>query len=209
MSGGRKKRTLDALFPQVRQLLLEAFFMNPDRWWYHSDLANRLELRPSSLQRELALLTEAGIIERQRDGNRVYYRAHPACPFAPELRGLFVKTTGLMDVLAERLADLLEKADFAFVYGGMARGEVDSSSDVDLMMIGDVLLADLAGVLRHAEAALNREIHPAVLTWEEFAEKALQGNHYMTTVLKGRKLFLKGSEDELAEALERAARQTS
>ena len=209
MSRGVKHSLLDALFPQVRQRLLESFFMNPDRWWYHSDLANHLQLRPSSLQRELAVLTQAGIIKRRRDGNRVYYQANLACPIAPELQGLFLKTSGLMTVLMERLGGLLAKADFAFVYGGMARGEVESTSDVDLMIVGDIGLSEVVSPLRNAEHALGREIHPAVMTWDEFAGKAREGNHYVTTVLKGEKLFVKGSNDELAEALEGAAGKTS
>jgi DNA-binding transcriptional ArsR family regulator len=91
----RKSSALDVLFPAVRQGVLAATLMQPDRWWYLSDLAADLGRRPSSLQRELPRLVAAGILESRDEGNRVYYRANAGCPFFPELKGLFVKTAGV------------------------------------------------------------------------------------------------------------------
>jgi hypothetical protein len=34
----------------------------------------------------------------------VYFQANPECPFLPELQGLLVKTTGMVEVLWETLA---------------------------------------------------------------------------------------------------------
>jgi hypothetical protein len=66
----RKSSTIDALFPAVRQDVLAATFMRPERWWYLSDLATFLKRRPSSLQRELAILSAAGILETRSEANR-------------------------------------------------------------------------------------------------------------------------------------------
>jgi hypothetical protein len=49
----RKKRPLDSLFPRTRQAILTATLLHPEHWWYLSDLAKYLGVRPSSLQREL------------------------------------------------------------------------------------------------------------------------------------------------------------
>ena len=64
----RKTATLQALFPTVRQGVLAATLMQPEKWWYLSELAADLGTRPSSLQRELAALVEIGILERRREG---------------------------------------------------------------------------------------------------------------------------------------------
>ena len=90
----RKKRPLDSLFPRTRQAVLTATLLHPDRWWYLSDLAKHLGVRPSSLQREIATLTSTEILRQRRDGNRVYFQANADCPFLPELQGLLVKTAG-------------------------------------------------------------------------------------------------------------------
>src|SRR5438046_2322809 len=77
---------------------------DPERWWYMSDLAAHLDTTPSSLQRELGALADAGILRRRREGRMVYYRAEPEHPLYPELRGLILKTTGLLGVLRGALS---------------------------------------------------------------------------------------------------------
>ena len=119
----RKSSSINALFPQIRLGILAATCMHPGRWWYLSDLAKHLQVRPSSLQRELSSLVSAGVLLRRRDGNRVYFKPDPECPFLEELQGLMLKTMGLVDVLREELTPLSPRIMWAFVYGSIARGE--------------------------------------------------------------------------------------
>lgn len=196
----RKSRALDALFPRIRQALLAATLLHPERWWYLSDLAKHLGVRPSSLQRELAALVEAGILNRRQDGNRVYFHPNPDCPFLPELQGLLVKTAGVVDVLRQALKSFTKRIDWAFVYGSMARATEVASSDVDLMIIGEVGLADLTPALRRAEARLGRPVNPTLYTPEEFATKLQAGHHFLKAVLDGEKLSVLGDPHDLAAA---------
>jgi uncharacterized protein len=196
----RKSRALDALFPRIRQALLAATVLHPDRWWYLSDLAKHLDVRPSSLQRELAALVDAGILRRRRDGNRVYFQPNPDCPFLPELQGLLVKTAGVVDTLQEVLRRFDKRLDWAFVYGSMARAEELASSDVDLMIIGQVGLAELTPALRRAEGRLGWAVNPTLYTREEFATKLHAGHHFLKAVLDGEKLFILGEPHDLAAA---------
>jgi predicted nucleotidyltransferase len=196
----RKKRALDALFPRIRQALLAATLLQPERWWYLSDLAKHLGVRPSSLQRELAALVDAGILNRRQDGNRVYFQPNPDCPFLPELQGLLVKTAGVVDVLREALKSFTKRIDSAFVYGSMARATEIASSDVDLMIIGQVGLADLTPELRRAEERLGRPVNPTLYTREEFATKLQAGHHFLKAVLDGEKLSILGDTHDLAAA---------
>jgi predicted nucleotidyltransferase len=196
----RKKRAIDALFPRIRQALLAATLLHPERWWYLSDLAKHMDVRPSSLQRELAALVDAGILNRRQDGNRVYFQPNPDCPFLPELQGLLVKTAGVVDVLREALKSFTKRIDSAFVYGSMARATEIASSDVDVMIIGQVGLADLTPALRRAEARLSRPVNPTLYTREEFATKLQAGHHFLKAVLDGEKLSILGDTHDLAAA---------
>jgi len=196
----RKSGNLDALFPRTRQAVLAATLLNADRWWYLSDLAQHLRLRPSSLQPELSRLTEAGILERRADGNRVYYRPDPACPFLPELQGLLTKTAGLADVLRDTLCPFADDITAAFVFGSVARGSEGTASDVDLIVIGDIRLSTLAVRLRAAEKRLLRSINPLLYSQQEWGRKVRDGNHFVNTVRQDPKLFLIGGEHELDNA---------
>jgi predicted nucleotidyltransferase len=195
----RKTSSIDALFPRTRQGILVATMMQPDRWWYLTDLAKHLGTTPSSLQRELSTLTRAGILRRRKEGNRVYFQADPDCPFQAELRGLITKTAGLVDILRQALMRFSSGVDLAFVYGSVARSDERSSSDVDLLVVGEVSLRELTPALRAAEGRLNRPVNASVYNRREFSKKVRAGNHFLGAVLGGERLFVVGGESELAE----------
>lgn len=193
----RKSPILEALFPEVRAKVLATVFGQPNREWYLTELARTLEMQPSSLQRELEALSEAGILEQRRDGRRVYVKADRTSPVFADLRGLLEKTAGVIPVLSSELGSLGESVYLAFVYGSIARSEETSASDIDLMVVGKVGLSDLISALRSSERILGRPVNPSVYSSAEFQERARSGDHFLTTVLKGAKQFVKGGEDEL------------
>src|SRR5271163_3509308 len=113
----RKLRTLDALLPKTRQGILAATLVLPEKAWYVSELARRMGVPSSSLQRELHDLTEAGILKSHRQGRMVYFQANADSPLFHDLRGLLLKTAGLVDVLADALRPLKLKLRLVFVHG--------------------------------------------------------------------------------------------
>jgi DNA-binding transcriptional ArsR family regulator len=195
----RKIRALDALLPKTRQGILAATLVQPEKAWYASELAQRLGVPSSSLQRELQDLTEAGILKTHKQGRMVYYQANRESPVFPDLRGLMLKTAGLVDVLAQALKPVTSKVTTAFVYGSIAAGSEDSNSDIDLMVVGEVSPQDLALPLRRARESLGREINPTVYSLAEFNGKRSAGDHFLTQVLDKPRLVVLGNKDELGK----------
>lgn len=193
----RKSSPIDALISKTTQGLLAATVLQPQRWWYLSDLAKHLGRRPSSLQGPLASLVSAGVLLRRKDGNRVYFQADPSCPFLSELQGIIAKTVGLVDVLREALLPLNSRITVAFVHGSVARSLERASSDVDLIVIGSLGLSKLSPVLEAVEGRLGRPINASVYTPQEFAKKIDAKNHFLRAVLDKEKLFVIGNTDEL------------
>jgi DNA-binding transcriptional ArsR family regulator len=196
----RNVNALDALFPKTRQGILAATLVQPEKIWYVSELARRMGVPSSSLQRELQALTDAGILSSHRQGRMVYYRANPDSPFFPELRGLLLKTAGLVDVLRDALRPLAAKVALAFVYGSIASAQERSESDVDVMVIGSVSPADLALPLRRAREQLGREINPTVYSVAEFNKKRIAKDPFLSEVLSHSRLVVLGSENDLGKA---------
>jgi predicted nucleotidyltransferase len=196
----RNSGPLDALLPKTRQGILAATFVQPAKSWYVSELARRLGVPSSSLQRELQDLTEAGILKSHRQGRMVYYQANADSPLFPDLRGLLLKTAGLVDILADALKPLRTNIPLAFVYGSIASGQERSDSDIDLMVVGDISPVDLAVPLRHARELLGREINPTVYSSAEFAKKRSAKDNFLTEVLTKPRLLVLGSEHELDKA---------
>ena len=188
---------LASLFPGIRRGVLAATMVRPEKWWYLSELADFLHTRPSSLQRELSALVESGILEQRRDGRRIYFKAETRSPIFKDLRSIFEKTAGLIPTLQSTFRPFNKKIVSAFVYGSLARNEERATSDVDLMVIGDVGLADLAHSLRKAEKRLGREINVTIYSVAEFRKKISRTDHFLANVLNGSREFVKGEQRDL------------
>ena len=171
----------------------------PSREWYRSELARELGVSPSSLQRPLAGLVRSGVVVANPDGNRVYYAVETTHPILPELKGLVAKTSGVAGVLRDALSGSKSKVRVAIVYGSVAAGTEGASSDVDLLVVGSVRLADLATPLRRAAAKLGREVNTSVYSVDEFALKLAARNRFLRAVLDKPKLFVLGSANDLEE----------
>jgi DNA-binding transcriptional ArsR family regulator len=193
----RHIKPLDALLPKTRQGILAALLVQPEKAWYVSELARRMGVPSSSLQRELQDLTKAGILKTHRQGRMVYYQANVDAPLFSDLRGLLLKTAGIVDVLADVLKPLTTKVRVAFVYGSIASNSEHSNSDIDFMLIGLLKPAELALPLRRARELLGREINPTVYSPAEFHRKRTSKDHFLTRVLDKPKLFVIGNSDGL------------
>ena len=71
------------------------------------------------------------------------------------------------------------------------------SSDIDLMVIGDVEFREVVSCLTDIENKLGREINPTVYPPEEYKTKIRDKNHFLTSTLREKKIFVIGDEDEL------------
>jgi len=205
----RKTSALGALFPTVRGEVLAATLTQPDKWWYLSELAQFLRTTPSSLQRELKTLVDSGILQQRREGTRTYFKAETRSPLFPELRGLFEKTAGLLPTLQQALQPFQARIECAFVYGSVARRQEHALSDVDLVVIGGVGLAELAPALRKAESRLGREVNVTSYSAREFQIKVAAKDDFLSEVLRGPKEFVKGSQRDLDEAIGKPRRPTT
>jgi DNA-binding transcriptional ArsR family regulator len=163
---------------------------------HNRELERRSGLSESAVRHELIRLTRLGLVVRREDGNRVYYRADKRHPLFPEIHNLVLKTTGLVEVLRTALEK--EAIDVAFVFGSVARGGQVATSDVDLMVIGEIGLRRLSGLLHACEERIGREVNPHILTRTELARRLADGDHFLTSVMKDAKLFVIGDEDGLA-----------
>lgn len=193
----RRSPILDALFPLVRQELLAAALLSPDKWWYMTELADHLKTSLSSLQRELNSLSVSGILERKQDGRRTYYKARKDSPVFGDLRELFLKTAGIVPVLQSELSRFSDKIRWAAIYGSIARSEEGAQSDIDLLVVGEVAMGDLVPVLRSVERRFRREVNVKRYSEREFRDKLRGGDHFVKSVVRGKVISLIGTPDEL------------
>ena len=187
----------EALFSRTLKAVLGILFSDPEKSYHLRDIVRRSGLGQGQVQRDLKRLTEAGVLTRAVKGRMTSYQPNPACPVFPELKGLVVKTIGVVHGLRSALEPLSKDVRVAFIYGSFARGTENSGSDVDLMIIGKVTLRRVVGALQGVQEAVGREINPTVYSPEEYRRKLTVKHHFLTALRKEPKIFLIGDEDEL------------
>ncbi len=202
----RKSSPIDSLVNKTTQAVLAATVLHPERSWYLSDLAKHLRRRPSSLQEPLASLVSAEVLSRRKEGNRVYFQANQNCPFLRELQGLIAKTVGLVEVLRDALVPLRSEIAVAFIHGSVAASREHAASDIDLIVLGSLGLAELSPVLEAVEQRLGRPVNANVYSPEEFAKKISTRNHFLCSVLDKEKLFIVGRPNDMERIVGRKSR---
>ncbi len=200
----------NVLFSTVRRKVLTALLLHTQGSWYLSELARHVGAASSHLHRELGTLVAAGIVTRRVEGRQTYFQADARCPFLPELTGLLRKLVGAPAVLEKSLAGLRPKIRVAFIYGSVARRTEQAHSDVDLLVVGTVAVADLVPALQTAERTLGRPVNPTVYPAAELAKKFRGGHHFVRSIVPdSEKIFVIGSQHELEAIAGATARQTA
>src|SRR5580698_8448852 len=113
----------NVLFSKTQQHVLALLFGQPDSDFYTNEIIRLTQSGTGAVQRELAKLSNAGLIIIKPFGNQKRYQANRDSPLFAELRSIILKTFGLADILKEALKSQLKNIDFAFVYGSIAKQE--------------------------------------------------------------------------------------
>lgn len=181
----------DALFTKTQQRLLSVLYGHPDQSFYLNELVRLAQIGRGSVVRELAKLTESGLVIMTPHGNQHHYQANQDTPIFQELCSLVQKTFGIREILQTALAPLADQLEQAFIYGSVAKGEAHSASDVDLMLVGnDLSYSGIMELLAPAEQQLQRTINPTVYSPAEFEQRIKEQQSFVTRVLEQPRLEL-------------------
>lgn len=186
-----------ALFGKVRRRLLTLLLLDPGESYHFREIRDIVDSGSGAVHRELANLVEAGILTRFEMGNQTRYRANRDSSIYNELRSILLKTSAVPEMIREGLESVPGRIDIAFIFGSYAEGTLDTGSDIDLMVIGDVDFREVVVFLQEVQRMISREINPMVYSPESLKEKKDTG--FIRGVLEGNKIFLKGGMDELGE----------
>jgi predicted nucleotidyltransferase len=173
-------------------------FGQPERSFYATELITLAGVGSGAVQRELASLSQSGLVTVKPVGNQKHYQANPASPIYNELCGMVRKTVGLAEPLRAALAPLARQIKAAFVYGSIAKKEDTATSDIDLMLVSDTLtFNDTILALQAATELLGREVNPNILTQQDFAKRLAEDGSFVSRVMSQPKVWLIGGEHDL------------
>ncbi len=187
----------DVLFGTYRKKVLSLLLLHPDTDFHVRELARQTGTAPGTLHKELAKLAAIGLLLRKTQGNQVRYQANQQCPVFPELAGLLRKTTGAAEILAAALLPLAPP--LALIFGSIASGTETASSDIDLLIIGDIGFAEVVRATHPAQAELGRDINPVVYSANEFKRRVDEQDPFVLDLLANPKIFLTGNSHDLSQ----------
>lgn len=179
--------------------MLAYLFGQPERSFFATELIGLAGSGSGAVQRELARLADSGLVTVKRIGTQKHYQANPKSPLFAELCGIAQKTVGLAEPLREALAPLAKRITAAFVFGSVAKRSDTAASDIDVLVLSDsVDYADVFDALQSAETKLGRTVNPTVYTLANWRRKRKEGNAFVVKVGRQPKVFLIGTEEDLA-----------
>ncbi len=184
----------------TRIQLLEIFLLKSDAEFHISALARMVNNIPINVQKELKNLQLAGLLESRKQGNMVLYKLRKESPIAEDLMRIFLKTESIGKEILTKLPDK-EKIRYALIYGSFAKGTESSSSDIDLLMIGEIDEDSILKSMQKIEKRIGHTINYILWTEKEFAQKIREGITLIREILKTPVIMIVGDENEFKRTI--------
>ena len=181
---------------QVRIDLIAHFILNPEGRYHVRGLEKTLDAHYSAVWRELENLQQAGVISSEEDAGRRMFQLNPEYPLLDELRGMILKTVGAGDRIREAISGL-DGVHAAFIYGSYADGQVDTYSDIDLMIIAEANLEKISSAISALEVELGRPVNVVTYSLQEWRSKLQAQDPFVMAVFEEPKIMVLGTENVL------------
>lgn len=196
---------LEKLFTsKARVKILEQVLLNPNSEYHIRELSRIVGISPIYVQKELKNLQSIGLLKSRREGNMVLYRLERASSIWDDLKRIFLKTESIGQVIREGLDGDNKEIKYAAIYGSVAKGTEMTTSDVDMLVIGDGVDDDsLLNSIAKIEKKIGREINISTWTEKEFKKKSSEKIPLLKEILKTPVIMIVGDKDEFKRSIKK------
>jgi hypothetical protein len=190
----------DLFISKVRVKILQLFMTNPGQIFHVREIVRRVGEEINAVRRELAHMEKGGMVESEWRANRKFFGFKKDYIFYQDLMSMIHKTKDLGgDIVKNR--NKLGRVKYAMLAGHYILGKETRSDDVDLFVVGNVILPQLAAIVKDEEAKKGREINYTVMSEEEFNFRKRRKDPFVVSILSRSNLMLLGDEEELLRNL--------
>lgn len=193
---------IDALFgSKTRVKLLHLFLNNPGKAFYVREITRLIDEQINSVRRELSNMLEVGIITSDSSDNKLYYQINQRYEYYVPFRAIFAdekiasaaKPRSNTDGWYSLITDL-PRVRVALLAGVLVK---DSTSSIDLLLVGDVPMVKLKNAVKQIEKAEGRELNYTVLSYDEFYYRLSVRDKFITEILGGKYAVLADADNIL------------
>ena len=187
----------DIITSKVRVKVLELFLANLKEMYHVRGIVRETKEEINAVRRELERLERVGFLKKEARGNRLYYWVRDDYPFYGDLIAVVAKCTGLGLSIIEN-KNKIGKVNFVMFSGRFARRkERRNEDDVDILIVGEIILPELAALIRAEESKRNKEINYTVMSREEYEFRKKRRDPFLLNILSGSRTMVLGDEEEL------------
>jgi len=181
---------------RVRAKLIKIFLNHPKEMYYVRELTRSSKEEINAVRRELAHLQEKGMVKSEARGNRLYYQFRDSYPFYSELLAIVVKSTSLGKQIINNRAKL-GFIKYAFLSSKFVRQAKKDAGDVDMVIVGKVIMPQVALIVKEYEQETATEVNYSCMTEEEFSYRLSRKDPFITNILIQPRVMLIGDEVDL------------
>jgi AraC-like DNA-binding protein len=159
---------------QHQAALLAWLLLHPEHEYTLTELATKLDVPLTTLQREAQRLVGAGILQDRTLGRARLLRANLGNRAAGPLTQLLEVTFGPETIIGQEFD--LTNADRVMIYGSWADRYHGTPgpppNDVDVLVVGSLDRADVYDAADRAQVRLGMQVNPVIRTAEQWANDA-------------------------------------
>lgn len=187
----------DIITSKVRVKILDLFFSNLTEMYHVRGIVREIDEEINAVRRELERMEKAGILKKEPRGNRIYYFVRTDYSGFGDLLSIVSKSKGLGGQICES-KNKLGKVSIVMFSGRFARMKNRKKDDtVDVLVVGEIVLPELAMIIRTFESKLGREINYTVMTKEELDYRKKRRDPFLQSIFLASRVMIIGDEEEL------------
>lgn len=181
---------------KTRRKILELFFHHPADNFYLRKIVREIDEEVNAVKRELDILENGKVLTREKRLNKVFYFLNKNYVYYDEFNRIFAKTTSLAVMIYKNLPKL-GKIKYIALSTKFSKNLIIKEDEIYLLLVGVVVVPEMAQIIAEAEKVFNREINYSVMDEEEFTFRKKNNDPFIWRFLKQPKIMLVGTEEDL------------
>ncbi len=183
---------------RVRVKLLTLFLTSEDPLLHVREIVRRTGEEINAVRRELSRMEKYGMVSSEWRANRRLYRFRKDYTFYPQILGMVAKISGLGGAIIKNKGNL-GKIKYAMISNRYVRNESSGPDDVDLLVVGQIVLPELQAIVANEQAKREQEINYSFMDEAEFKFRIRRRDPFILRVVTQAKIMLLGDEEEMLE----------
>lgn len=186
----------DLFVSKVRVKMLQLFLSTTESLLHVREIVRRVDEEINAVRRELARMEKYGMVSSEWRANRRLYRFRRDFLYYPQLLEMVAKSTGLGGGIIKAKARL-GRIKFAMIATRFAKNEASGTEDVDLLIVGQIVLPELQAIVSNEQTKRETEINYSFMDEAEFNFRVRRRDPFILRVLIQPRIMLMGDEAEM------------